>query len=131
MASSYILRNNDEKGMTREEIIKTSGLLIVAGSETSATLLSGAMFYLLKNPRTLEKLVDDLRTSFPDVNEMSMQKLAKVPYLNAVLQETLRMYPPVPGILSRRMLPGGGIINGYFIPANVRPFYFCRSLSWF
>ncbi|KAE9370978.1 cytochrome P450 monooxygenase-like protein [Stipitochalara longipes BDJ] len=113
---SYILRHNDEKGMTREEIIKTSGLLIVAGSETSATLLSGAMFYLLKNPATLSRLLTEIRTSFPDINQMSMQKLAQLPYLNAVLQEGLRMYPPVPGSLTRRMLPGGSIMNGYFIP---------------
>ncbi|PMD53922.1 cytochrome P450 monooxygenase-like protein [Hyaloscypha bicolor E] len=98
---SYILRHNDEKGMSREEIIKTTNLLIIAGSETSATLLSGAMFYLLKNPSTLKKL-----------------KLAKMPYLNAVLQEALRVYPPAPGLFSRKMLPGGAVINGYFIPAN-------------
>lgn len=116
---SYILRHNDKKGMTREEIIETSALLIVAGSETSATCLSGAIFYLLKNPPTLSRLVTEIRTSFPDGKEMSIQKLAKLPYLNAVLQEALRMYPPVPGILSRRMIPGGGVINGYYIPANV------------
>jgi cytochrome P450 len=120
MSDSYILRHNDEKGMTREEIIKTSGLLIVAGSETSATLLSGAMFYLLKNPATLTRLVSEIRTSFPDVDEMNMQKLAKLPYLNAVLQEGLRMYPPVPGMLTRKMLPGGNVMNGHFIPENVR-----------
>jgi cytochrome P450 len=121
---SYILRHNDEKGMTREEIIKTTNLLIVAGSETSATLLSGAMFYLLKNPSTLEKLVTEIRTSFPDVNVMTMQKLAKMQYLNAVLQEALRVYPPAPGLFSRKMLPGGAVINGYFIPANVRHLHY-------
>ena len=105
--------------MTREEIIKTSALLIVAGSETSATLLSGAMFYMLKNPSTLTRLVTEIRSSFPDVDGMTMQKLAKLPYLNAVLQEGLRMYPPVPGALTRRMIPGGNVMNGYFIPENV------------
>jgi cytochrome P450 len=107
--------------MTREEIIATSSLLIVAGSETSATCLSGVLFYLLKNSSTFEKLTNEIRNSFPDVNEMSMQKLAKCQYLNACLQEALRMYPPVPGMLSRKILPGGGVINGHFIPENVSP----------
>ena len=105
--------------MSREEILESSGVLIVAGSETSATLLSGVMFHLLKNPSMLARLQNDIRTSFPDQEEMSMQKLAKLPYLNACLQEALRMYPPVPIALTRRMLPGGGVINGYFIPYNV------------
>jgi cytochrome P450 len=108
--------------MTREEIIETSALLIVAGSETSATCLSGVMFYLLKNPATLDKLTNEIRNSFPDINEMSMQKLAKCQYLNACLQEALRMYPPAPSMLSRKILPGGGMINGYFIPENVSSF---------
>ena len=114
--------------MTREEIIKTSGLLIVAGSETSATCLSGAMFHLLKNPDTLTRLVNEIRTSFPDVNEMSMQKLAQIPYLTGVLQEALRLYPPVPGVLTRSMIPGGAMINGYFIPEKVRPSSFLSPI---
>lgn len=123
------MKYNDERGMSREEILRTSGLLIVAGSETSATLLSGVIFYLLKNPSTLERLTNDVRTGFPDIGEMTMQKLAKLPYLNACLQEALRMYPPVPGMLTRDMLPGGGIINGYFIPADVSFYIVILSFS--
>lgn len=105
--------------MSREEIIKTSGTLIIAGSETSATLLSGVIFYLLKNPSTLEKLTDEIRTAFFDPADMNFVKLAKLQYLNACLQEALRMYPPIPGVTSRKMIPGGAVINGYFIPEGV------------
>jgi cytochrome P450 len=117
---SYILRHNDEKGMSREEIIKTSGTLIVGGSETSATLLSGIIFHLLKNPSTLEKLTTEIRTTFSDTAEINFVKLAKLQYLNACIQEALRIYPPVPGIVPRKMIPGGAVINGYFIPEGVR-----------
>ena len=51
---SYILRHNDERGMSRDEIMKTSGTLTVAGSESTATLLSGALFHLLKSPQNLD-----------------------------------------------------------------------------
>jgi cytochrome P450 len=49
MLSSNILRCNDEKGMSREEIIMLAGKLIVAGtiSETTATALSDVIFQLL------------------------------------------------------------------------------------
>jgi len=116
---SYILRHNDERGMTREEIIKTSGTIIIAGSETSATLLSGIIFHLLKNPSIMDRLTAEIRTAFAEQADMNFVKLAKLQYLNACIQEALRVYPPVPGILPRKMLPGGAVINGYYIPENV------------
>ena len=122
---SYILRHNDEKGMSRAEIIKTSSTLIVAGSETTATLLSGALFHLLKTPSVLSKLTTELLTTFPDQADMTVVKLARLPYLNACLQEALRLYPPVPSVLPRRTQPGGAVINEYYIPENVSlPFPF-------
>ncbi|TVY24378.1 Cytochrome P450 monooxygenase [Lachnellula hyalina] len=117
--SLYILRHNDEKGMSRAEIIKASGTLIIAGSETTATLLSGALYYLLKTPSSLSKLTTELRTSFPDPADMNFVNLARLSYLNACLQEGLRLYPPVPGILPRKTQPGGAVINGHHIPENV------------
>ena len=47
---SQILRHNDERGMTRQEIADNAALLVVAGSETTATLISGVTYILLKNP---------------------------------------------------------------------------------
>ena len=105
--------------MSRPEILKNANLLIIAGSETSATLLSGIMFHLLKNPSTLEKLNTEIRTTFPDVTEMNMTKLAHLKYLDACIQEAFRVYPPVPSILTRKPLPGGAVINDYFIPEGV------------
>jgi len=119
LSSSYILRYNDERGMTREEIIKTSGTIIIAGSETSATLLSGITFHLLKNPSIMEKITSEIRTAFPDPAEMNFVKVAKLQYLNACIQEAFRMYPPVPGIIPRKTLPGGAVINGYYIPEGI------------
>jgi len=55
---SYILRYNDEKGMTRQEIEAISRTLVVAGSEAIATILSGAIYFLLQNPVCVAKAVD-------------------------------------------------------------------------
>lgn len=60
---SYILRHNDEKGMTIAEIIENSSTLIVAGSETTATLLSGTTFYCLAIPHASR-----LARGFPHVS---------------------------------------------------------------
>ena len=48
--------------MSRPEIIANSSVLIVAGSETTATLLSGATYYLLQNPTKLARLQDEVRS---------------------------------------------------------------------
>ncbi|PQE17491.1 Isotrichodermin C-15 hydroxylase protein [Rutstroemia sp. NJR-2017a WRK4] len=116
---SYILRHNDERGMSRDEIMKTSGTLIVAGSKNTATLLSGALFHLLKGPQNLEILVDEIRTTFDSPADMNFAKLGNLRYLKACLQEAFRMYPPVPGVLPRRAPEGGSTIKGYFLPENV------------
>jgi cytochrome P450 len=54
---SFVLKNNDEgKGVSKREIIATFNVITIAGSETTATLLLGAVWLLQKNPRVLEKL---------------------------------------------------------------------------
>ncbi|KAG7005995.1 cytochrome P450 monooxygenase [Physcia stellaris] len=119
--TSYILRFNDERGMTRQEIIGNSGIMLVAGSETTATLLSGATYQLLTNPAVLKKLQLEVRGAFKSGKEMSLLSVGNpglLPYMEAVLTESLRMYPPVPASLPRVTGPDGEIIDGQFVPAN-------------
>ena len=108
--------------MTREEIISNAGVLLVAGSETTATLLSGATYYLLSNPVVLKKLQAEIRDAFQSEDEitpLSVRSPGKLPYMEAVLTESLRMYPPLPASLPRMTGSMGDIIDGSFVPANV------------
>lgn len=116
---SYILRHNDEKGMTIEEIIENSSTLIVAGSETTATLLSGTTFYLLSNPQAYDKLVKEVRSTFETEDEITLQSVNHLEYMLAVLNEGFRMYPPVPSGLTRITPRGGEFIEGYWMPEKV------------
>jgi cytochrome P450 len=115
---SYILRANDEKGMTPKEIDVASQTFIIAGSETTATLLSGATFLLLSNPPALQKLTQEIRSSFRDEQAITFQNVAQLRYLNAVLEESLRLYPPVPTSIPRIIPEPGQIVCGAFVPAN-------------
>jgi len=106
--------------MTRDEIKATSGILIIAGSETTATLLSGATFLLLTNPSAMVKVVEEVRNNFVHASDITFASVtAQLPYLNACLEESLRLYPPVPSVLPRRTGPEGDIINGRFVPPDV------------
>ena len=47
----FVLENNSSKGMSRGEIEATVNLAMIAGSDTSATALTGLVWYLLHNPQ--------------------------------------------------------------------------------
>jgi cytochrome P450 len=109
--------------MSTAEIEGNSSLFIVAGSETTATLLSGATYYLLKNPNVLEKLKAEVRGHFKSEEEINVVNSGQLPYLFAVLEESLRMYPPVPTRLPRVTGPEGHTIDGHYVPPNVSTCY--------
>ncbi|KAB8337298.1 hypothetical protein FH972_021599 [Carpinus fangiana] len=112
----YIQRHNDEKGMNEKEIISNSSILILAGSETTATALSGTTYWLLKNPNTMATLLKEIRGTFKTEAEMTMTALAGCKYLNAVLREGLRMYPPVPVGLLRKVDTHNATVAGHQVP---------------
>lgn len=98
---------------------ETSGLLILAGSETSATLLSGAVYYLLKNPDWMTKLQKELRTAFATDDEITFKSTTQLRVLNAIIQETFRLYPPVPGALPRITPKQGALVAGTYVPGDI------------
>jgi cytochrome P450 len=115
----YIFRGTDtETGSkyTQAELASESNLLLVAGSDTTATTLSAVFFYLLRNPNILEKLRSEIEDSFSNVDEINHAKLTGLPYLRAVIDETMRLAPPVAGALPRDVLEGGIHVDGIFIP---------------
>ncbi|RLL98773.1 hypothetical protein CFD26_105148 [Aspergillus turcosus] len=116
---SYILRHKDEESrMSRDEIDANAATLVLAGSETTAALLSGCTFYLLKNPHVYRRLVTEIRSRFQDPSEIRLSSIATLPYLNAVLEESLRIYPPIPAMLPRLVPEEGAMINGEYVPAG-------------
>lgn len=126
--TSCILRYNDERGMTHAEIESNATLLILAGSETTSTALSGCIYYLLTNSDVYHRLVNEIRESFRSQDDITILSSAKIPYLYCVLEETLRLYSPVPGIIPRRVPKGGAIIDGNFVPEGVRSLQSSMSL---
>lgn len=119
---SYILRHDDdEKGLSREEIYANMSSIIAAGSETTATLLAGATWYLhLPQHRDiLDKVLAEIR-AFESPDQITLAHLAKCEYFLAVIEETFRIYPP--GLAGQpRLAPkGGDTVAGYFIPEGVR-----------
>ena len=92
---------------------------MIAGTETTATALSGTTYHLLRNPAVLQTLVTEIREAFADFDDITLEDLARLKYLQAVLQEGLRMYPPVPIALPRRIPKEGSIVCDEWVPGDV------------
>ncbi|KAK4617549.1 Cytochrome P450 monooxygenase [Fulvia fulva] len=99
-------------GLAEGEHYANSGFFLFAGSETTATALSGITFYLLKNPEYLAKLVEEIRSTYSKFDDMSLESLVRMKFLHCVIQEGLRMLPPVPSMLARKVPREGATIAG-------------------
>ncbi|KAH7076877.1 benzoate 4-monooxygenase cytochrome P450 [Paraphoma chrysanthemicola] len=115
----YILSANDEKGMSAAEINVNAFSLSIAGSESTATALSGAVFFMLTNHSVYQHLVHEIRSAHSKEQDITLASTHKLKYLDAVINETLRMYPPVAITMPRCVPTGGEIINGRFVPQGI------------
>lgn len=106
-------------GLTRRELHATAPLLIIAGSQTIVTVLSGITNYLVKNPEKLAILAHEIRENFQNESEMTVAIVKDLVYLNAVLNEGLRICMPAAGGLNRLTPPGGATVAGYELPGNI------------
>ncbi|KAF2005162.1 cytochrome P450 [Amniculicola lignicola CBS 123094] len=100
------------------EIEQNLLIVIVGGSETLTTVFSGAFHHLLASPSRLETLVNEIRTNIPREQDIDNVLLSRLPYLNAVIEETLRLCPPLPDALRRIIPAGGAIIADHAIPSS-------------
>ncbi|TVY84611.1 Cytochrome P450 monooxygenase apf7 [Lachnellula suecica] len=115
----YLLNSMDPvtgKKFTTEELQADSALIIAAGSDGVGITLSGCIFYLLRNPSTMERIVEEVRGAFESSEEIHNPKLGALPYLHACIEETLRLNPPKASSLPREILKGGLTIDGHFLP---------------
>jgi len=90
--------------------------IIVAGSETTSTLLSGAVFLLTTHPKVLEKLAHEVRSSFSNDKEITLLSVGNLRYMFACINESFRRYPPVGTGLPREVPRGGAEVAGHFVP---------------
>ncbi|MCJ1348578.1 hypothetical protein MMC31_006810 [Peltigera leucophlebia] len=110
---------DSEKSMTR--LIQEAHVIIMAGQETTALVLSALTYELLTNPACLTKLKEALALALPNESETpTMSKVEQIPYLTAVLYETLRLHPPS-GAPITRVAPNEAILYPKPAPAPPRP----------
>ncbi|KAI8624022.1 isotrichodermin C-15 hydroxylase [Xylariaceae sp. FL1651] len=111
-----LVKKQSEWNMSFEKLSANALILVLAGSETTATTLSGATYLLLTHPDVLEKLKREVRSAFKDESEISINTVGNLTYMLAILNEALRLYPPVTANLVRVVPKGGAQIAGHYVP---------------
>ncbi len=94
--SAYMnTRDKAGHGLTDAELLDELMNLIVAGYETSAGTLNWAWYLLAANPEVRKRLAAEAEQHVPDAAAVDEQNVAALTYAQALLEETLRLYPPV------------------------------------
>ncbi|KAH7136986.1 averantin oxidoreductase [Dactylonectria estremocensis] len=119
---SWILADYDaNEKPSKQDTVNLHGdahLIVVAGSDTTAASLTCLFFELATHPDTCRQLQDEIDQYYATSNGPEHLSLSKLKYLQACIDESLRLHPPVPSGLQRMTPPEGFQIGETFIPGN-------------
>lgn len=113
----------DPEFLHPQRILSLTTANMFAGSDTTAITLRAIFYYLLKNPETLQRLLKELDENenaglFSDDRLVTWNEVHDLPYLTAVIKESLRCHPAT-GLPLERIVPSGGIdVCGQFLPGG-------------
>ncbi|OQE10623.1 hypothetical protein PENFLA_c085G05602 [Penicillium flavigenum] len=113
-----VMSQKEDLRLTRTEMYANSQVFMVAGTETTATALSGLLYHLLMAPDKMKIIVEEVRVTFDKGSDIDMRTLEHMTYLNACIEEGLRIYPPVPVGLPRVTPDEGLLVCGEHIPGR-------------
>lgn len=103
----------EEGSLTDTDIITDAGALLLAGSDPTAISLTFLLWCVLSRPEVQKQVEAEVATLEGEVTDMACERL---PILNAVIDESLRLYGAAPGCMPRSPPPGGATVGGFFIP---------------
>ncbi|KAL2502665.1 Cytochrome [Forsythia ovata] len=113
--------NNEPAKLSELEINIFVLEIFFGGSETSSTSIEWALTELLRNPKTMIRLKNEISSIVGSNRKFEESDIDKLPYLQAVIKETLRLHPPLPFLLPRKAIQDTNFM-GYLIPKNTQVF---------
>ena len=118
----YFLRQAEKEQLSKKVIEAQASVLIAAASESTATALTAAIYYITSNDDVYRRLCEEVRSAFKTSADISLQGLLpRLPYLEACVQETLRIHTPFANGFTRLVANSEGTkISGNWVPQNVR-----------
>ncbi|KAK8100562.1 hypothetical protein PG999_010936 [Apiospora kogelbergensis] len=120
-------------GLTEDQILSETTLQMVAGADTTASAITVILLYLMTHKRVYVKLQSEIDTLRPGTQSSSTDAIVsdaevrKLPYLQAVIKESMRIHAPVTNASPKRVPDGGDtvVIDGrsIFIPGGTNILY--------
>lgn len=110
-----LFKGEEEASLTFKEILDEAQAYIVAGSETASLTMTSLVWAVCREPEIKAKLVAEVMQLPANYDDSDLQRL---PYMNQVIEETLRLHAVVPSALPRLVPAGGATLAGYYLPGN-------------
>lgn len=117
----YLISTKDaetgQPAYNHEELTEEANMLTAAGADTTSAVIAAMFFYLINDQNVLEKLTTEIRTTFNSIDEVKSGKLlSSCSYLQASIDEALRMNPHGGSESRRQVMPGGILMKDDLIP---------------
>ncbi|KAF9884279.1 hypothetical protein FE257_001909 [Aspergillus nanangensis] len=110
-------KNHEIPGPTA--LVDEGCAFIVGGSDTTGYTMESATYLILKNPKVRDRLRSELDQARPHIQDnFDLLHISQLPYLNAVIKESLRLFTPAATPLPRTVPAKGVEVNGHFLPAG-------------
>ncbi|KAI0911326.1 putative benzoate 4-monooxygenase cytochrome P450 [Ustulina deusta] len=122
--SAWLIENAEIRGATESSeekrwLVGDAFAAILAGFDTTASTLIFAFFYLAKYPEYQARVYDEIKTADVKLSTLNSRDFQKLPFLNAFIDETLRLHHPQPSSGSKILRENGLTIGDTFIPGGV------------
>ena len=117
--STYLIEEAHKNGYHKYDQDWLRGdaiLVVVAGSDTTASTLTFLFYCLAKHAKDTNRIFEELK----DVDYFDMATIASLPHLNGVVNEVLRLYPAATTMITRDTPVEGLTVGAQFIPAATR-----------
>ncbi|KAI1860178.1 hypothetical protein JX265_010102 [Neoarthrinium moseri] len=104
--------------ITKAELTTNQLAFVIADCQLTTVALATSTYLLLRDPSKWQRLVDEIRAQFDSDLAITVQSTQGLPYLEAVINETMRFRHPTPISLPRCTPAGGRMVDGELIPGN-------------
>ncbi|KAL6409139.1 putative P450 monooxygenase [Ilyonectria robusta] len=103
-AARYVSLPGSGELFLDQDLFGEAIILFVAGSDTTSTALLTTLWHLLSHKNAYDNLAKEVRSKFRSIGEINYQEAQHLPYLRAVIEESLRIFPPNSGFIPRQVV---------------------------
>ncbi|KAI1862759.1 uncharacterized protein JN550_009906 [Neoarthrinium moseri] len=118
-----------QHGLSQKECEVEGLFMIVAGTESTASTIRAILVHTMTSPRVYARLKGEIQAAVKEgraANPITIEQAKKLPYLQAVVNEGLRIRTPLLGLLPKVVPPGGDTFHGQHVPAGTA---ICANVS--